>query len=155
MQLTTATIDDLRNVCRWVTSKNACLRWAGPAVFYPVDDELIARQTDFTTENSFVLRSSESIIGFGQIIGIGDKHCHFARLTVAPDHRGNGFGQILCNKLLQTAMDNGATSVSLKVFADNEIALGLYQKLGFEPVETVSTEEVLYMQRALSNRPER
>ena len=53
-------------------------------------------------------------------------------MSVHPDWRSQGVGFALLSKLLEWARANPRlTCVRLQVIADNELALGLYRKLGF------------------------
>ena len=77
----------------------------------------------------------------GELIGncgvneIGDrfKMRHRASLGISIKKKawGLGLGTVLMERALQQAKENGFTQVELGVFADNERAQRLYQKLGF------------------------
>lgn len=54
------------------------------------------------------------------------------RLIVAPAHRRQGIGRALVRAGLTAARHLGARAVILEVAYDNEPAIALYQKLGFE-----------------------
>jgi putative acetyltransferase len=61
------------------------------------------------------------------------RHCISFGLGVHPDFGGRGVGE----RLIRTAMDYsrnwlGITRMELEVFHDNERALRLYERLGFE-----------------------
>lgn len=53
-------------------------------------------------------------------------------IAVAPELRGSGQGRRLMDALLDEAERSGAREVFLEVRADNPIARGLYESLGFE-----------------------
>jgi len=53
-------------------------------------------------------------------------------IATAPDYRGRGFGEQLVLNLLQWGKANGAAQSYLQVMLDNEPALKLYAKLGFQ-----------------------
>ena len=55
-------------------------------------------------------------------------------LAVAPSGQGRGLGSRLLDALLAEAARRGATTVMLEVRADNEAALALYGRRGFEPI---------------------
>jgi ribosomal protein S18 acetylase RimI-like enzyme len=62
--------------------------------------------------------------GRGWIAGIG----------VSPGHRGKGLGEELMRGVLAEARDRALGEVRLEVLVQNEAAIRLYEKLGFEPV---------------------
>lgn len=64
-----------------------------------------------------------------QTVGdVADLH----RLVVAPHHRRQGVGEILVVAGLRAVRHAGARSVLLEVAYDNDPAIALYQRLGFE-----------------------
>jgi ribosomal protein S18 acetylase RimI-like enzyme len=60
-------------------------------------------------------------------------------LAVSPDHRGAGLGRALMAAAEEWLRARGAPKLQLMVRADNEAALGFYEKLGLErqPVVTL------------------
>ena len=55
-------------------------------------------------------------------------------VVVRPDFRGRGIGRALMEAALDEARRQGARWVGLEVRADNEVACGLYRRLGFHTV---------------------
>jgi ribosomal protein S18 acetylase RimI-like enzyme len=53
-------------------------------------------------------------------------------INVAPEYRRRGLGRVLSTALLSWAHSAGAERAYLQVLADNEPAIALYRKLGFE-----------------------
>jgi ribosomal protein S18 acetylase RimI-like enzyme len=51
-------------------------------------------------------------------------------------HRGQGIGAEVLRRVCQQRFEDGAEAVTLEVAVENERALGLYTRLGFEPVTT-------------------
>lgn len=62
----------------------------------------------------------------------GQRHTHILLLYVHPAHRRQGIGSALMQWAFDWAVQKGDRQVSLQVFAWNQAALELYQKLGFE-----------------------
>lgn len=81
------------------------------------------------------LDADARIIGvatFGHVEEMADLH----RVVVHPDARGRGIGASLVRAGLEWAAAVGAQRMLLEVRPDNEPAVGLYRRLGFEPVTT-------------------
>ncbi len=57
-------------------------------------------------------------------------------LTVLSDCWGQGIGSSLMERLLEFSRETGLRTVSLEVRADNERAISLYRKFGFDTVGT-------------------
>ncbi|MFP4343162.1 MAG: GNAT family N-acetyltransferase [Anaerolineales bacterium] len=55
-------------------------------------------------------------------------------VVVHPDFRGRGIGRALMERALETAEEQDARWVGLEVRADNAVARGLYERLGFRGV---------------------
>ena len=89
-------------------------------------------------ERSFMLAAflDGELVGNCGINAMPDhfKTRHRASLGISIEKKawGLGLGTVLITKALEQAKENGFTQVELGVFADNERARGLYQKLGFE-----------------------
>jgi ribosomal protein S18 acetylase RimI-like enzyme len=68
-------------------------------------------------------------------------------LGVAPEHRGQGLGEILLRRALAGFQQEGLERVFLEVTAENLVAIHLYEQLGFSRVRTsykaVDAEPVL------------
>jgi ribosomal protein S18 acetylase RimI-like enzyme len=55
-------------------------------------------------------------------------------VAVRPDWRGQGIGRALTEAAVSTARERGASWVGLEVREDNDVARGLYERMGFTPV---------------------
>ena len=151
MKFVHASINDLETVLAWVATKDACLRWAGPKVTFPIDFELIQEEINYSKSNSFVIRIESIVVAFGQLLEIEKDRYHMARIIVKPSQQGLGYGSILCTKLVERACELKGQQVSLKVFKDNHAALGLYKKLGFL-VNDDSAGQVIVMTKSLTSQ---
>jgi [ribosomal protein S18]-alanine N-acetyltransferase len=56
---------------------------------------------------------------------------HIANIAVAEDWRGRGLGELLMIAVLDHALAQGMTVVTLEVRVSNQVAQALYQKFGF------------------------
>ena len=134
MKLRESTIDDLYIIITWIPDKESCGLWAGPYVKFPCSADLLKEDIRFSGNNSFSLISNtEELIGFGQIFEKNNR-LHLARIIVAPEYRGKGFGRRLCQCLIQEGLKRfGRKEFSLNVYTGNKNAYNLYQNLGFYP----------------------
>jgi ribosomal protein S18 acetylase RimI-like enzyme len=66
-------------------------------------------------------------------------------LAVAESHRRRGIGERLISLTEEKALDSGYRTLSLIVFADNEMALPLYRQRGFEMVQTIRFHRNAYI----------
>lgn len=63
----------------------------------------------------------------------GQRTAHVFLLYVAPEHRKRGIGSALMVHAELWATGRGDRKISLQVFTNNQPALNLYQKLGYQP----------------------
>ncbi len=71
------------------------------------------------------------VLGYAGLMDTGGQ-ADVQTIAVAPHARGQGLGAVLLHALLAEGRARGATSVMLEVRADNQAAVGLYQRFGFE-----------------------
>jgi ribosomal protein S18 acetylase RimI-like enzyme len=57
---------------------------------------------------------------------------HVTGLAVDPEFEGRGAGRALMHALIELARERGGRRMTLRVFAPNERARRLYERLGFE-----------------------
>jgi len=86
---------------------------------------IVARKTGAEQE--------QSIIGYGGLALAGGD-CDIQTVAVSPVIRGYGLGRDLLERLLAVGRERGARWCHLEVEADNEPALALYRKLGFDVI---------------------
>ncbi len=63
---------------------------------------------------------------------IENGYVYIANVIVDEMYRGRGYGSMLCETLLEKAKDKGGYTAYLQVIQTNQIALNMYEKLGFE-----------------------
>lgn len=159
LELTPAVITTLRApeapdytaLASWLPDAQACLRWAGPLIPFPIAVESLAQQLFVPGGASYFLAGpGDQVLGFGQHWVRRPGTMHLGRIIIAPDARGQGLGRELCTQLISKGTEaTGAGAVTLRVYRDNEVALSLYKSLGFVAVEPESSEEALFMVRTL------
>lgn len=62
----------------------------------------------------------------------GDRHSYVLALYVAPAHRRQGIATALLQRAQAWAQARGDRQIGLQVFAENEGAIALYRKLGYQ-----------------------
>lgn len=82
---------------------------------------------------SLVLEQAGRVAGYG-IMSIAAGEAHLLNLALATDARGQGFGRLLLDQLVDQAVRAGADSMYLEVRPSNDRALRLYQRAGFEAI---------------------
>lgn len=141
---------DLSQVLSWFSDARSVLYWGGPDLSFPLQLPRFKSESKFHKSHSYVLRSAEHLLAFGQLYNRLDR-IHLGRLVVAPEHRGQGVGDELINCLIKQGRQLlGVEDASLFVLNDNLPAMSLYQRLGF--VETpypkpIPLENCIYMVR--------
>lgn len=62
----------------------------------------------------------------------GDRHGYVLALYVVPEHRRRGIATALLQHAQDWAQARGDRQIGLQVFAENEAAIALYRKLGYQ-----------------------
>lgn len=125
---------DLARVLGWFSDARSVFYWGGPDLSYPLETARFKDESRFHKSHSYVLRNAAQLLAFGQLYNRLDR-IHLGRLVVAPDHRGQGVGEVLINQLISQGRQLlGVAEASLFVLSDNAHAMKLYQRMGF--VET-------------------
>jgi [ribosomal protein S18]-alanine N-acetyltransferase len=77
-----------------------------------------------------VMVHKDRIIGYGGMWVVVDE-AHITNVAVLPEFRGKKLGEALMRKLMETAKQLGAATMTLEVRVSNHVAQSLYRKLGF------------------------
>lgn len=78
---------------------------------------------------------NDEVVGWSDIIpmkGIDFKHCGVLGMGVHKDFRRKGIGSALLDATLAGAREFGLERVELEVYTLNSVAIGLYEKYGFQ-----------------------
>lgn len=141
---------DYAYIAEWAPDAAQCRLFSGSADYFPYDTARLPEQLDFPGSRSFVLLYRGDAAAFGQYwTGALAGEIHLGRLLVSPGRRGLGLGEALCRLLMKQALadvpDTGA--FTLRVFAENTVAAGLYRKLGFEEDRARSRGDLLFLRK--------
>ena len=82
------------------------------------------------------------------MVGVSADTAYLQRLAVMPTHQGGGLGSMLTVAALQWAKRSGAAKMFVNTETDNEAAIGLYQRHGFNACEG----KLLVMERTAALR---
>jgi ribosomal protein S18 acetylase RimI-like enzyme len=114
--------------------READLVLVNPSAKHPFDaDEWHQKWLNEADDESFYLvdPAGREVGFFALRVGVGPEVRHLAYVFVAEEMRG-GSGARLAELAETAARDLGALSITLKVELDNEPALNLYRKAGYE-----------------------
>lgn len=74
------------------------------------------------------------IVGYGGVLVVGED-ADIQTIALTPEVRGAGRGRALMDALLDHALAQGVREVFLEVRADNPVARGLYESIGFTVID--------------------
>ena len=109
-------------------------------VFYPNEATL---QEDFDAHCLYALYKGKIMVGAGSIVHtneLDDLDCwqftenvrEIARIVIAPEYQGKGYGKHLVRKLCLKLESMGCKAAHILVAKENHHALNLYRQTGFE-----------------------
>ncbi|MCC7208856.1 MAG: ribosomal protein S18-alanine N-acetyltransferase [Anaerolineae bacterium] len=109
-------------------------------------------------ETFLVAVQGERLVGYvAALLNDSEKEGYIASVAVDPEQRRAGLGTRLMNTVVDKLRAEGVASVALHVRAENEPAIGMYRRLGFD-VEQVEPHyypdgmDALVMRRVLGER---
>ena len=85
----------------------------------------------------YLLKDNDSIIGSAGILKMNDKEYELIKMSVAPEHRGKKFGDMLLEKCIVKAKELKAVKIILFSNSNLQTAIRLYEKFGFKHMEVV------------------
>ena len=62
------------------------------------------------------------------------EHCYLSKIGLLPEYRGQGFGSFLLDAFISASVEKGYDTLRLDVCADNQAAIRLYRRRGFEVI---------------------
>lgn len=83
----------------WICDAEQCQRWAGPALAFPFDHQMLPSLLETEVCDSYALVDADGgLAGFGQIFRREPETGHLGRIIIDPQRRKLGVGQILCKE---------------------------------------------------------
>jgi ribosomal-protein-alanine N-acetyltransferase len=83
----------------------------------------------------WILRRLEEIVGYS-VVSVGAGEAHLLNACIAPVHHGRGYGRHLVRRMIEVARWHRVQRIFLEVRPSNEVAVVLYQSLGFNEIAT-------------------
>ena len=132
-------------VCQWSNSlgKSFQEQWMGTMIPFPLTIQVLQ-----DLEGVFSIFDGQEFVGLIQKIRLEDRNLHIGRFLIAPHKQGQGLGSQTLRRFVSLAFENGdIDSVSLNVYEANQVAKHLYQKEGFEIVQTIEAPVRKYLMK--------
>ncbi len=82
-----------------------------------------------------MLQEDDTVIGSAGIFKINDDVFEVIKMSVAPEHRGKKFGDMLLEKCIAKAKELKASKLILFSNSKLQTAVKLYEKFGFKHVD--------------------
>ena len=134
-------------VCQWSNSlgKSFQEQWMGTMIPFPLTIQVLQ-----DLEGIFSIFDGQEFVGLIQKIRLEDRNLHIGRFFINPQKQGQGLGRQALRKFVSLVFENGdIDSISLNVFEENQAAKHLYQKEGFEIVQTIEAPVRKYVMKKL------
>ena len=138
-------IENAQLICQWSNALGESFQkqWMGPKISYPLIVQSLQK-----LEGIFSIFDGQEFVGLIQKIRLEDRNLHIGRFFINPQKQGQGLGSQALRKFVSLAFENeDIDTISLNVFEANQRAYNLYQKEGFEIVQTIEIPEQKYMMR--------
>ena len=137
--------ENAQHVCQWSNSlgKSFQEQWMGTKIPFPLTIQVLQ-----DLEGIFAIFDGQEFIGLIQKIRLEGSNLHIGRFFINPQKQGQGLGSQAVRKFVSLVFENGdIDSISLNVFEANQAAKHLYQKEGFEIVETIEATKRRYIMK--------
>ena len=138
-------IENAQLICRWSNALGESFQkqWMGPMIPFPLTIQVLQ-----DLEGIFSIFYGLEFVGVIQKIRLEDSNLHIGRFFINPQKQGRGLGSQALRKFVSLSFENGdIDSVSLNVYEANQRAKNLYQKEGFEIVQTIEVPKCKYIMR--------
>ncbi len=132
-------------VCQWSNflGKSFQEQWMGPKTPFPLNIQVLQ-----DLEGIFSIFDEQEFVGLIQKIRLEDSNLHIGRFFINPQKQGRGLGRQALRKFVSLAFENeDIDTISLNVYETNQTAYKLYQKEGFEVIQTIEAPERKYIMK--------
>ena len=129
-------------VASWAASAREVALLTGREEF-PFPAELVESWRKVSDDiQPYLLFDADRPLGYGEVwLDDEEDEVELARIIVAPDARGQGIGTALVRALLVPGLATGHSEVFLRVRPDNERAIRVYRRVGFQFVAADLADE--------------
>lgn len=131
-----------QRLATWSNEKGKVFQeqWMGPKIEYPLNYSKLK-----SLENLYSIFANKEFVGVIQQVRIDNYNIHIGRFIINPSKTGLGYGKESLKEFINYCFKNDVIkSISLTVFDYNKNAMALYEKLGFEIVETINKPDLKY-----------
>ena len=138
-------VENAQLVCKWSNSlgKSFQEQWMGTMIPFPLTIQILQ-----DLEGIFSIFDGQEFVGLIQKIRLEDSNLHIGRFFINPQKQGQGLGSQAVRKFVSLAFEKGdIDSISLNVYEANQAAKHLYQKEGFEIVQTIEAPVRKYVMK--------
>ena len=138
-------LENAQLICQWSNALGESFQkqWMGPKISYPLIAQSLQKM-----EGIFSIFAGEEFVGIIQKIRLEDRNLHIGRFFINPQKQGQGLGSQALRKFVSLAFENeDIDTISLNVYEANQRAKNLYQKEGFEIVQTIEVPKCKYIMR--------
>ncbi len=138
-------IENAQVLCRWSNSLGKAFQeqWMGPKIPFPLTLQVLQDLVGV-----FSIFDEQEFIGLIQKIRLENRNLHIGRFFINPQKQGRGLGSQALRKFVSLAFENeDIDTISLNVFEANQAAKHLYQKEGFEIVQTIEAPARKYVMK--------
>jgi ribosomal protein S18 acetylase RimI-like enzyme len=137
----------LPELAAWFEDADSLRTWGGTPFRFPFTPETFREDSKVDEIASFALGAAGTLAAFGQCY-LRNERCHFGRLAVSPERRGQGLGTRLVRELAAWGLGEfGPRELSLFVNRSNVGAIRLYRRLGF--ADSVYPEPTPFMTNSI------
>jgi len=134
---------DIERLISWVDSNKLNIIWASDTFTFPLNYKQLSFYLESATKNGIIIfkvihseNGNSDVVGHAEL-DVLENEIKISRLLISKEKRGKGYGEKMMNALIQYIKTNlKFKDICLTVFTFNKPAITLYEKLGFETIET-------------------